>query len=128
MTLNRNPDVEAFLASLDHPLKPVIGMQRLAVLNADRAITERIKWKAPSFCFDSVDRITFNLRPHHHVQLIFHRGARANEDVFLFDTSKWSGLLEMIGEDRGQVIFPNMEAAEARQEEFVMLVREWVQA
>ena len=128
MTPNRNPVVDSFLESLDHPLKPVIGRLRLAVLDADDAITERIKWRAPSFCFDSVDRVTFNLRPLDHVQLIFHRGAKTIEDDFHFDTSKWSGLLEMIGQDRCQVIFPSAETATARQDEFVGLVRAWVRA
>lgn len=128
MTLNRNPGVDSFLESLDHPLKPVIESLRLAVLDADEAITERIKWKAPSFCFDSVDRVTFNLRPLNHVQLIFHRGAKAAEGAFEFDPSRWGGLLEMIGKDRGQVIFPGAEAAAARQDEFIDLVREWVRA
>jgi hypothetical protein len=128
MRLNRNPVVDSFLESLDHPLKPVIESLRLAVLEADDEITERIKWRAPSFCFDSVDRVTFNLRPIHHVQLIFHRGAKTNEGDFHFDTSKWSGLLEGIGQDRGQVIFPSAEIATARQDEFVGLVREWVRA
>lgn len=128
MTQNRNPEVDSFLESLNHPLKPAIESIRRAVLDADDAITERIKWNAPSFCLHSVDRVTFNLRPLHHVQLIFHRGAKTNEDVFHFDTSKWKGMLEMIGQDRGQVIFPSAEVAEARQEEFVRLVREWVRA
>ncbi len=128
MTLNRNPMVDSFLETLDHPLKPVIERLRLAVLDADDAMSERIKWRAPSFCFNSVDRVTFNLRPLHHVQLIFHRGAKTIEDDFHFDTAKWTGLLEMIGQDRGQVIFPSAEVATARQDEFVALVREWVRA
>jgi hypothetical protein len=128
MALNRNPAGDSFLESVNHPLMPVIQSLRLAVLDADDGITERIKWMAPSFCFDSVDRVTFNLRPLHQVQLIFHRGAKKNRDDFHFDTAKWSGLLEMIGQDRGQVIFPNAEAATARQEELVGLVREWVRA
>ena len=128
MRLNRNPAVDRFLESLDHPLKPVIESLRLAVLESDDEITERIKWRAPSFCFNSVDRVTFNLRPIHHVQLIFHRGAKINEDDFHFDSSKWSGLLEMIGQERGQVIFPSAEVATARQEEFLGLVQEWVRA
>ena len=45
MTLNRNPLVDSFLESLDHPLKPVIERLRLAVLDADDAISERIKWR-----------------------------------------------------------------------------------
>jgi hypothetical protein len=128
MTPNRNPLVDSFLESLDHPLKPVIERLRLAVLDADDAISERIKWRAPSFCFHSVDRVTFNLRPLHHVQVIFHRGAKTIENDFHFDTAKWTGLLEMIGQDRGQVIFPSAEVATARQDEFVALVREWVRA
>jgi Domain of unknown function (DU1801) len=128
LTLNRNPLVDVFLESLDHPLKPAIERLRLAVLDADEAITEHIKWRAPSFCFQSVDRVTFNLRPLHQVQLIFHRGTKTVGDDFQFDTAKWSGLLEMIGKDRGQVIFPGAEAARAWQEEFVELVREWVRA
>jgi len=128
MTLYRNPEVDSFLESLDHPLKPVVQRLRLAVLEADEAITERIKWRAPSFCFDSVDRVTFNLRPLHQVQLIFHRGAKTIDDDFHFDTAKWSDLLEMIGQDRGQVIFPSAEAATARQEEFGELVREWIRS
>lgn len=128
MTLNRNPVVDSFLESLDHPLKPAIERLRLAILDADDAITEHIKWKAPSFCFNSVDRVTFNLRPLHHVQLIFHRGAKTIEDDFHFDAAKWSGLWEMIAQDRGQVIFPSAEVAAARQAEFVTMVREWVRA
>ena len=128
MTLNRNPAVDSFLASLDHPMKPAIESLRLAVLDADEGITEQIKWKAPSFCYDSVDRVTFNLRPLHHVQLILHRGSKYTDDPFDFDPSRWSGLLEMIGKDRGQVIFPSVNAAAARQDEFIELVREWVRA
>ena len=88
MTQNRNPVVDSFLESLDHPLKPVIESLRVAILDADDAITERIKWRAPSFCFNSVDRVTFNLRPLHHVQLILYRGAKTIEDDFDFDPSK----------------------------------------
>jgi hypothetical protein len=128
MTLNRNPAVDAFLESLNHPMQPAIESLRLAVLDADDAITEQIKWNAPSFCFQSVDRVTFNLRPRDRVQLIFHRGAKANQSPFLFDPAQWDGLLEMIGEDRGQDIFPSVEAAATRQTDFVALVREWVRA
>lgn len=120
--------VDAFLESLDHPLKPVVESLRLTILNADYGITEGIKWKAPSFRFHSIDRITFNLRPLQHVQLIFHRGAKTREDEFAFDAQRWDGLLKMIAQDRGQVIFPSEEVAMARQEEFAGLVREWVRA
>lgn len=43
MTLNRNPLVDSYLPSLNHPLMPVIQSLRLAILDADDAITERIQ-------------------------------------------------------------------------------------
>jgi len=42
-------NVEAFLASLDHPFKPEILALRQVILGADPSIAEGIKWNAPSF-------------------------------------------------------------------------------
>lgn len=109
----------------------MIERLRLAAFDGDDAITEQIKWTARSFCLHSVDRVTFDLRQRHQVWLIFHRGTKSIEDDFHFDTSnfdisKWRGLLEMIGQERGQMIIPSAETATARQEEFLELVREWI--
>jgi len=42
--------VADFLSELDHPLKPAIVDARKSILVANKAISERIKWNAPSFC------------------------------------------------------------------------------
>jgi len=128
MSENRNPDVDVFLAELDHPLKTTVERLRLAILGCDPDITEHIKWNAPSFRFNDIDRVTFNLRPRDQVQLIFHRGAHINDSDFPFDITRWSGLLEMISHDRGQVKLANPEVAAARQNDLVQLVREWIQS
>ena len=70
--------------------------------------------------------MTFNLRPRDHVQLVFHRGARVNDSDFPFDVARWSGLLNMITHDRGQVKFTTPEVAIERENDLVQLVREWV--
>jgi len=72
MSENRNPAVDVFLAELDHPLKATVDRLRLAILNCDREITEHIKWNAPTFRFNDIDRVTFNLRPRE----IHHTGGR----------------------------------------------------
>lgn len=43
---NQDGDVEAFLAALDHPLKPAIEEVRLIIKGAREGITEHIKWNA----------------------------------------------------------------------------------
>jgi hypothetical protein len=55
-------DVAQFMAELDHPLKDGVEMLRSAILGADPGITEHVKWKAPSFRYAGVDRVTFHLR------------------------------------------------------------------
>jgi len=42
-------DVDRFLADLEHPLKAGVEQLRAAILASDDAITEHVKWNAPSF-------------------------------------------------------------------------------
>ncbi len=67
--------VDAFLARLDHPLKPEIEAVRAIILGADPRITESIKWNAPSFALTE-HFATFELRPVETVQVVFHTGAK----------------------------------------------------
>ena len=43
-------EVDRYLAELEHPLKPAIARLRAAIVGSDPAITEHVKWNAPSFC------------------------------------------------------------------------------
>lgn len=70
--------VADFFANLDHPLKDAMTKMREIILSVDAAITEQIKWKSPSFCYNGDDRVTFNIRSDK-VMLIFHRGAKVKE-------------------------------------------------
>jgi len=75
---NRSPQVDRFMADLNHPLKEEIEQLRAAILNSNEAITEHIKWKAPGFCYAGQDRVTFRLYPAERAQLILHRGAKVS--------------------------------------------------
>ena len=56
--------VEDFLAELPHPRKvEKIEELRAAILGADQAIGEQVKWNAPSFGVDGDDGTTFRLQP-----------------------------------------------------------------
>ncbi|MBC9937183.1 MULTISPECIES: DUF1801 domain-containing protein [unclassified Leucobacter] len=123
---NRNGEVDAFLATLDHPLNAVVQQIRGAILDAEPELTEQIKWNAPSFCRDGVDRVTFNLRPTDRIQLIFHRGAKVGTDATPFRFVDPTGLLSMITEERGQVVFPSAQEARDQEDSLLALVHAWV--
>jgi hypothetical protein len=45
----RNPDVDAWLADWDNPMREVVHALREIVLGVDERITEKIAWNQPTF-------------------------------------------------------------------------------
>ncbi len=123
----RNPAVDAFLDGLDHPLADDVRALRLEILALPVGVQEQVKWKAPSFTYDGVDRVTFNLRPTDRLQLVLHRGAKVRPDGEEFTFADDAGLVEWITPDRGTVTLPPAELA-ARRPALLDLVARWVVA
>lgn len=119
-------DVERFLADLEHPLKPGVLRLRAAILASDLAITEHVKWNAPSFCYGGQDRVTFRLQPRGRLQLIFHRGAKVRADAAGFTFDDPSGLMTWPAPDRAVIDFPDLAAVATHQARVVMLVERWM--
>lgn len=71
----RDPEVDAFVSSLDHPLEPGIQAVRDIVLGVDPRVTETIKWKSPTFVFEG-NIASIEPRSKKHVSLLFHQGAK----------------------------------------------------
>ena len=120
---NRSPEVDRFMKGLNHPLKEEIEQLRAAILDSNDAITEHIKWKAPSFCYAGEDRVTFRLYPAERAQLIFHRGVKVKDDAADFAFEDETGLLRWVAADRAVVA---LQDAEARQRDLVEIVNRWV--
>jgi hypothetical protein len=123
----RNGEVDRFLAGLEHPLKAEIERVRAIILAADPEITERIKWNAPSFCYQGDDRVTMKLHPPASLQLIFHRGAKV-KDSANFTFADDSGLLKWAAKDRGIVTLRDMAEVEANEAALTGLVNSWMHA
>ena len=73
--------VSAYMAALEHPHKALVEALRRAVLGADPAIAEGIKWNAPSFRTHEYFATT-HLRTKDGVGLILHLGARPRDGGF----------------------------------------------
>jgi hypothetical protein len=124
---NQSEGVDRFLAALDHSRLPEVQAIRSAILASDPAITERIKWNAPSFCHRDEDRVTFRLQPKDIVQLVFHRGAKKRSpDDFAFDDP--TGLLVWAAPDRATLTFAGMDEVLAHRVALAGLVRAWMAA
>lgn len=126
--LNRNTKVDEFLDALDHTRRSEVQQIRLAILAAEPEITETVKWNAPNFRFEEVDRVAFKLQPRDSVQLIFHRGARIRDDQDKFRFDEPTGLLKWLSPDRGVVTLSDADETGRLQEAVSDLVRRWVRA
>lgn len=118
-------DVDAFLASLEHPHKQEILALRQIILGVDPGIAEGIKWNAPSFR-TSEYFATFHLRAKEGVQVILHLGAK-KRDTSGFGIADPESLLEWLGGDRASVKFRDMKDIDARRSAFAEVIRQWIQ-
>ena len=118
------PTVEEFLADLDHPRADDVRRLRAAIMAGNPALTEHVKWKAPSFCADGVDRVTFRLFPADHLQLVFHRGAKP-QDTEGFEFGDDAGLLRWVATDRAVLTLGDPADVAARTDAIVALVSRW---
>jgi hypothetical protein len=121
--------VEAFFASLDHPLKSVMENVRRTIVATDHSITEQIKWNAPSFVHAGTDKITFNVRPNGKLLLIFHRGAKPKpltKSGRLIDDP--TGQLEWPADDRAVLAIACAEDLEKLGPDLGSLVSKWLYA
>jgi hypothetical protein len=71
----RDPDVDAFVTELQHPLGAAIDAVRDVVLGVDPRIAETIKWKSPTFMFQG-NIASIEPRSKKQVSVLFHQGAK----------------------------------------------------
>ena len=69
--MSNTKKVDEFMDKLEHPLKAEMEAVRSIIKNANKKISERIKWKAPSYHYQE-DIVTFNGWATENVHLVFH--------------------------------------------------------
>lgn len=126
---NKNSEVTEFLNELDHPFRKEIEELRDCILSSNKDLSENIKWNAPNYCFEGEDRITMRIQPMTtKVQLIFHRGAKKQEqpkDKLINNKSK---ILVWKEKDRAIITFKNSQEIEDGKEELEKIINEWIKA
>jgi hypothetical protein len=114
--------VEAYLATLDHPHKAEIAAVRTIILGASDKIAERIKWKVPSFYYKENPKHDFaafhpRTRDAAHLILVFPNGLVPDD----------TGLLEGTWQDRRTAKFSTPGDVQAKHTALAAIVKSWVQ-
>lgn len=120
--------VDDFLKELKHPRKKEIEELRKIIMSADKRLKEKIKWNAPSYCFNDDDRITFNLSGKGFIRLIFHCGVKPSDKKLnapLFKDA--TGLLQWAANDRAIARFDSLKAIQECKKELINIVKKWIE-
>lgn len=128
-TVNKNKDVTDFLDGLEHPKRLEIEKLRVCILSTNNLLTENIKWNGPNYCFNNEDRITMRIQPiGKQIQLIFHRGAKKQEQPKEKLIANKSKMLVWKENDRAIATFSNLEEIENAITELTAIITEWINA
>jgi len=119
-------EVTTFLKTLKHPLKEEIEEVRKIIINSHQEVKENIKWNGPNFHFRGEDRITMRIQPPPHLQLIFHRGAKASAKLKQRLIDDASELLDWKADDRAVITFKSMEEIETNKKQLNEIISKWL--
>ena len=114
--MNRNPQVDEFMAKLDHPLKDELQRVREIILAADDKMTEVIKWGGPTFMYKG-NLATLTPRTKNFVNLFFQTGALIRNG---------HGILEGDAKEVRVARFHDMKDIQKKEKALKAVVREWI--
>lgn len=117
--------VDRFVEALAPPRRREVAALRAILLGVDPAISEEIKWNAPSFR-TTEHFATMNLRSKGGLLLILHLGAKkaALPENTIADPQ---GLLKWLGPDRASIAFRDEDDVHAKRDALSSLVRQWME-
>jgi hypothetical protein len=119
--------VEEFLAALDHDRRAQVNALRAILLEVEPRLVERIKWNAPSFALDGVDRVTVNTSKADRVRLVLHMGvARAENRTAPPVMADPSGLVAWSSDIRGVLTFSGLTDVTATRPAIADVLARWL--
>lgn len=121
-------DVPTFLAAPTHAREAESLELRAWILAAVPTLEEHVKWNAPSFLHDGVDRLTIRLQPGDRLELILHRGAKVRADAATFRGEDPTGLVRWITPDGGVVVIADAADLSHKRDALTRLTQAWIGA
>lgn len=79
--MQKHKTIETFLDSLEPNKKEIVEFARQIILETNSHLQENIKWNAPNYNLNWIDRITFNIFGKDNVvKIVLHFGTSIKED------------------------------------------------
>lgn len=113
---NRNPAVDDWFKNYDNPQRELVATVREFILAIDPALTEAIKWQAPTFMYKG-NIASFFPKSKKNVTLMFHTGASLPDE---------HGLLEGDGEVSRVARFLDEADFAAKKPALEAVVKRWI--
>lgn len=127
MNMKKYLTVTEYLEDLSADKLAEVAMLREMILSINPALTEHIKWNAPSYVLEDTDRITFGMNKTGVTTLVLHMGAARKENTnagpLLSDDR---GLVEWKSDIRGVMTFNHIEEIAARSEDISYVLQQWL--
>lgn len=117
-----------FFDDLDSDKKTQVEMIRKIILNLGFELEENIKWNAPNYNYEGIDRITFNLmNKEGKVKLIIHMGTLIKEDKKANPILKNAPEFIMWNSNiRGTITFEGVDDINQKEKELGPLLINWL--
>lgn len=123
-----NKEVTIFLDSLNHPLRKEIEALRNLILSSNNLLKENIKWNGPNYNWCDQDRITMRIQPPKQIQIIFHRGAKKQQQPQNRLINDETNFLNWKENDRAVVSFKSFDEIENSKNILQKVVSDWLNA
>lgn len=108
--------MDAWLEGYVNPQRELVAKIRAFILGCDPAVSEVVKWQAPTFMYKG-NIASFFPRAKKNVALMFHQGASLRDD---------NGLLEGEGEVSRVARFTDDADFEAKKDALRAVILEWI--
>lgn len=123
-----NDEVTNFLDSTKPSLRDEIEILRTIIMSTGLKLTEGIKWNAPSYSIDGKDRITLRINSPKQIQIIFHRGAKVQEQPPERILSDTYSILLWKENDRAIASFKNLNEIQENSSMLKEVITQWIES
>lgn len=127
-TMPTNKEVDAFLDQKKHPQRALVEALRQLIMSCDKSLVENVKWNAPNYVYNNIDRITLNLSGKGMVRVILHCGAEKRRAPATPLIKETSGLLSWPSNDRAIAQFKSIDELTSNAVVFKKCIQLWLKA
>ena len=125
--MNKYKTVEEYLADLPGDSRALVLKVRDLILETNPSLEEHIKWNAPSYKLDKLDRLTFNTMTRDAtVKLVFHMDTGRKEDKKGLPVLKNASLMEWASDIRGYVTFRDLNYIAENEVIIRRMISDWL--